>query len=168
MRELRLINYNNCSLEEAIISTKKGEIASFTEDSTKVIISDSKLLIVKTPCSDSTLKSQAPDHLLRLFAYNDVLRKLGPKYFEKEKYEDELFREAEEAYVVTPLTGMIVLESDEDYDRMGIKRNTNTVGNAGVLTGGAVPEPHEWLLIALVAFFIMRSISKKRQLTFNR
>ncbi|MCE3228908.1 MAG: hypothetical protein K0S32_3459, partial [Bacteroidetes bacterium] len=83
------------------------------------------------------------------------------RYFEKEKYEEELFRETEEGYVVTPISSMIVLESKEDYDKMGIKENQNTVGNAGILGGGAVPEPHEWLLIILVFLFISTQLYLK-------
>jgi hypothetical protein len=53
---------------------------------------------------------------------------------------------------------MIVLESETDYERMGIGANSKTVGNASLSGGGAVPEPHEWALIALVCFFVLRHL----------
>lgn len=162
LRELRLLNYEACNTDEAIRKTLKGTWNRFTEDTGRIVIYNSHLAITKTPV-DSLATGNAPDHLLRIFNYNDVLRKVGSTYFEKEKYEDALFSEAEEAYVVSPVTSMIVLENDADYDRMGIAKNKNTVGNAGVIGGGAVPEPHEWLLIGFVVFIILRHLTKRKQ-----
>lgn len=168
LRELRLVNYNALPLQKAIDGINRRKLERFTEDTTLVVLPDSHLAFKKTAIDSAEVTSTAPDHLMRIFAYNDLLRKIGPAYFEKEKYENELFREAEEAYVVSPITAMIVLESLADYERMGIHENTNTLGNASVLGGGAVPEPHEWLLIGLVAFFILRHIVKQKRLAFPR
>jgi XrtN system VIT domain protein len=144
-----------------------GRLDYCMEDTSKIVISDSHLTITKTPLSDSLTQGKAPDHLLRVFAYNDLLRKIGKNYFEKEKYENDLFKAAEEAYVVSPVTSMIVLESEADYARMGIDKNKNTVGNASVLGGGAVPEPHEWLLIGMLALFIISNLYKQRKLSIR-
>jgi XrtN system VIT domain protein len=167
LRELRLINYNQCNKASAINKIVDGRLDYCSEDTSKIVISDSHLAITKTPIVNSLVRGEAPDHLLRVFAYNDLLRKIGRNYFEKEKYEDDLFREAEEAYVVSPVTSMIVLESEADYARMGIDKNKNTVGNAGVLGGGAVPEPHEWLLIGMLALFIISYLYKQKQLSIR-
>jgi XrtN system VIT domain protein len=158
MRELSLIDYNKCNLKALIEQIKKNTFSAVFEDSMTVSLTDSRMRIVKVPGRNA---GNAPDHLLRVFAYNDVLRKIGKRYFEKEKYENELFREAEEGYVVTPVTSMIVLESQKDYEKMGIEQNVNTVGNAGILGGGAVPEPHEWALIGLVFICIARHLYLK-------
>ncbi|MES2681524.1 MAG: XrtN system VIT domain-containing protein, partial [Bacteroidota bacterium] len=164
LRELRLVNYNALPLQQAIKKINSGQLEHYHEDTTVTVLPDSHMALTKTAADSSEANSTAPDHLMRIFAYNDLLRKIGPVYFEKDKYENELFREAEEAYVVSPITSMIVLESLADYERMGIHKNTNTLGNASVLGGGAVPEPHEWLLIGLVAFFILRHIVKQKRL----
>jgi XrtN system VIT domain protein len=160
LHELRLIDYQKCHLKTGIEQINKGKFLSATEDSSTISLVESRMSLVKSN-RDSSVQSLAPDHLIRLFAYNDVLRKIGKRYFEKEKYEEELFRETEEGYVVTPISSMIVLETKEDYDKMGIHENQNTVGNAGILGGGAVPEPHEWLLIILVFLFISRQLYLK-------
>ncbi len=154
LNELRVTEYIKLKPEEAIGSIKAGNFQRPYEDSLNIALVESHLKIVKSPVDSGFINSGAPDHLLRVFEYNDVLRKLGKHYFKKENYESALFREAEEGYVVTPLTSMLVLESQADYERFGIKENVNTVGNAGVLGGGAVPEPHEWALIILVALII--------------
>jgi XrtN system VIT domain protein len=168
LHELRLVDYSKSSLSAALDEVKSGKFTVFPEDSMTVALIDCKLGIVKKKVADTTLKSSAPDHLLRIFAYNDVLRKIGKRYFEKEKYEDELFRETEEGYVVTPVSSMIVLESAQDYERMGIDENKNTVGNASVMGGGAVPEPHEWLLIITVAAFILYQLYTRFKTKFGR
>ncbi len=171
LHELRLINYSKLNVTQALEEIKKETFTEPFEDSLTVSLSDSRMSIVKSAQPDSTIKGNAPDHLLRLFAYNDILRNIGKVYFEKEQYEEALFRKAEEAYVVTPVTSMIVLESEADYQRMGIDKNKNTIGNAGVLAGGAVPEPHEWLLIGVVVFLIMKhlhAIYRQNRISFSR
>ena len=94
--------------------------------------------------------SGAPDHLMRLFAYNDVLREVGKDYFNKKRLANELIAVAKEAYVVTPISSLIVLETQKDYDRFDIKKSENSLDNASFGNSGAVPEPHEYLLIILV------------------
>lgn len=113
------------------------------------------LLLTKKDTDDLVQSDGAPDHLMRLFAYNNIVRKVGRDYFNSEQFEKELFREAEEAYVLSPVTSLIVLESEADYKRMGINKNKSTLGNAEIMEGGSVPEPHEWLLITLVVFMIV-------------
>lgn len=161
LNELRLIEYKIGSVNDALNTITKGTLNYVAEDSCIVSLHESNMSIVKRKVDIQPTSKQAPDHLLRLFAYNDILRKIGKHYFEKEKYENELFTEAEEGYVVTPISSMIVLESEADYERMGILKNKNTVGNAGILTGGAVPEPHEWLLIIIVFLFIITHLYNK-------
>ena len=163
--ELRLINYSTSSIKNVGGILQSGKINTVREDSSIVSLNESHLSIMKKNASDSLSPAEGPDHLLRLFAYNDLMRKIGKHYFEKEKYETTLFKEAEEGYVVTPLTSMIVLESEADYKQMGIDENVNTVGNAGIIGGGAVPEPHEWLLIGLVLVLIVRHLYSKKKLS---
>lgn len=162
--ELRLIDYQKESLSQMISTINTGLLHSVTEDSSSVTINQSHLTITKRR-ADSLQRHSAPDHLLRLYAYNDVMRRVGPHYFEKEKYETEIFREAEEGYVVSPVTSMIVLETDDDYKQAGINENTNTIGNAGIIGGGAVPEPHEWALIILAVAVIARHLFTNKMRT---
>ncbi len=167
LHEFRLIDYNAININQISNLINSGVSNYAFEDSTTVSLIESNMSIVKSKTVDSVLTANAPDHLLRMFGYNNILRKIGKKYFEKEKYENELFREAEEAYVVTPISSMIVLESETDYKRMGIDKNKNTVGNAEVAPGGGVPEPHEWLLIAIVFFLITKHLYQKSNFKFG-
>ena len=71
---------------------------------------------------------------------------------------------AKDANIVTPISSLIVLETDEDYKNNGIEKNVDTLGNASINNDGAVPEPHEWLLIILgstILFFYYRKNKKQ-------
>jgi hypothetical protein len=93
-------------------------------------------------------------------------------FFDKKKVETKFVRKAEEAFIVSPLSSLVVLESKADYDRMGIKENKNTLGNAAIgatkntlgnVIGnkGAVPEPHEWALLAIIAAIVAWQYRKR-------
>jgi len=105
---------------------------------------------IKESRASNNAASTAPDHLMRLFAYNDVLKKVGKDYFDLKSLANEIIHIADEAYVVTPISSLLVLETQEDYDRFDIKKSKNSLDNASIGNSGSVPEPHEWLLIVLV------------------
>jgi XrtN system VIT domain protein len=91
----------------------------------------------------------APDHLLRLFAYNHILQQIGPRYFCQGDIEDELIAEAAQANIVSPVSSLIVLETQADYERFDIQKSKDSLGNASMNASGAVPEPEEWALIII-------------------
>jgi len=98
---------------------------------------------------------------MRLFTYNDLMKKIGRNYFKKEKLADALVAQAERGFVVSPVSSLLVLETQADYDRFDIKRSKNSLKNASIKNSGSVPEPREWLLIILslvVAFTLWRKI----------
>ncbi|MEM6802550.1 MAG: XrtN system VIT domain-containing protein, partial [Bacteroidota bacterium] len=100
-------------------------------------------------------QNTAPDHLMRLFRYNELLQDIGRQFFDRKALEESWIKKAEEAYVLSPVSSLIVLETLEDYERFGIEENENTLGNAKMGNSGAVPEPHEWLLILMVISLIL-------------
>ena len=106
----------------------------------------------------------APDHLARLFAYNDIMRKVGTHYFENELVNEELVDEAVTAYVVSPVSSLIVLETKNDYERFGIEDKDNSLKNASKQSSGAVPEPHEWALIVLFLLLVLYTVLQRNKL----
>ena len=70
--------------------------------------------------------------------------------------------EARKAYVVTPVSSLVVLETQQDYDRFKIQDTDNSLKNASMKSKGAVPEPHEWALIIAVALVLFYVIRKRR------
>jgi XrtN system VIT domain protein len=72
---------------------------------------------------------------------------------------------AKDANVVTPISSLIVLETDADYENNGIEKNVDTLGNASIKNDGAVPEPHEWIMIIIglttLLFYYQRNKKQK-------
>jgi XrtN system VIT domain protein len=109
---------------------------------------------------ESINSSMAPDHLYRLFAFQDLMNSMGKEFFDRETLEETWIRKAEAAYIVSPVSSLVVLETERDYKRFGIEENENTLGNAAIEGSGGVPEPHEWafllLLVVLIGYFYRR------------
>lgn len=147
LKELRQLNYHQgdfANLQQFL--TDKVFIKT-NETDKLVTLANMGIQIQKVaqPANAST----APDHLMRLFTYNNLMRKIGKDYFNTKKLGDQLIAQAEKAHVVTPVSSLIVLETQADYDRFDIKASKDGLKNASIKNAGAVPEPHEWLLIIL-------------------
>jgi|TARA_B110000114_G_scaffold185322_1_gene231844 XrtN system VIT domain protein len=159
LNQLQLVNvaYGNLSQLGEMAAEHRFPSKSIAEN--LVYIDQAKMTITQV---DSGLNSKSPDHLLRLFAYNQILQKVGRKYYNKEQYEDDLIPIANEAFVLSPISSMIVLETDKDYDDNGIKKNKNSLSNAKMKSSGSVPEPHEWVLICLAGMTLIYVYKKRR------
>ena len=101
---------------------------------------------------------------MRLFAYQQIMKSIGKNYFQEDKsafIEDDHISLASLANVVSPVSSLIVLETQQDYDRFGIQRNTDSLGNAQINNSGEAPEPHEWALIIIGAIFLIYLLKKR-------
>jgi len=154
LKELRVFNYDKGSVQDIINLAEKKQFVKNPENDSVVLIENAGIVIQKLQQQVATT-TQAPDHLLRLFAYNDIMRKVGPLYFDDNFISEDIVQEAQKAYVVSPVSSLIVLETQEDYDRFDIKKSKNSLQNASLKSSGSVPEPHEWLLIILVASIVI-------------
>jgi XrtN system VIT domain protein len=163
LRELRGIEFAEGDISTLMDLLKNKQFPDNGESESKIILHDSKIVLQKSKRNESGLPDNAPDHLARLFAYNNIMRKVGATYFKDEFINSELIAEASAAYVVSPVSSLIVLESQEDYTRFGIRDTENSLHNAGKDSSGAVPEPAEWALIILfIAFVIAVKIRQTR------
>jgi XrtN system VIT domain protein len=160
LSEFRSIQLEVSSLETIISNTKTSQFAQQLEDEKTILNSYADFLIKEVPY-EASKTSTAPDHLMRLFTYNNVLKSVGKNHFHLKALENELIKEAQEAYVVTPISSLLVLESQADYDRFDIKKSKNSLDNASISNSGSVPEPHEWILILLVAMLTLYFYLKK-------
>jgi XrtN system VIT domain protein len=121
-----------------------------------VRIDNAKMTISENADSVST---GAPDDIARLYAYNHMMQQIGTKYLSKDYLKDSaattgLIKEAEQANIVTPISSLIVLETAQDYKRFDIQKSKNSLDNATLKNSGAVPEPHEWVLIIIFALLV--------------
>jgi len=147
LKELRQLNYHQGDFDN---------LKQFLTDKVFIQISETDKLVTLAnmgiqiqTVEQPTTTATAPDHLMRLFTYNNLMRQIGKDYFNTEKIADALITQAEKAHVVTPVSSLIVLETQADYDRFDIKAPKDGLKNASIKNAGAVPEPHEWLLIIL-------------------
>ncbi len=132
----------------------------------------------------------APDHVLRLFAYNHILQQMGGRLIcdpadlinEGQTSGDrrtvhvvkdtgagmrndpsELISEARQAHIVSPVSSLVVLEKQEDYDRFGILDSKNSLKNASLHSKGSVPEPGEWAVLLLVVMTFLYVLWEPRR-----
>ena len=152
LREFKVIKYAHGTVSELGSYLKAKKFPDVQETEGAVTIVPAGIMISRASSEDK--KTKAPDHLLRLFCYNQVLKSIGKNYFKKDFLQEEIIKEAALGNVVTPVSGLIVLESLQDYNRFEIEENKDSLGNAAIDASGAVPEPHEWALIILGGLFL--------------
>jgi XrtN system VIT domain protein len=168
LRQMRVIIADKGSFEDlkkTVFSDKK--FIKNTETVTQLDILPAQMSILEQKQTDTSKIQNKNDHLLRLFAYNKILATVGKNYFRKDYDLKPLVDLAEKAYVVSPVSSFIVLETEADYERFGIKKgDKKSLGNAvlnqaAASKSGAAPESQEWLLIVL-ALGIVVFFAKKR------
>ncbi len=126
----------------------------------QVLVDPAGLLIRSGLSKSDTDATQGPDHLLRLFAYCRIQQQLdgrlpGDYTSEDPATVDSLVNTAEIANIVSPVSSLVVLESEADYKRFDITQSQNSLQNASLHSKGAVPEPAEWMILLLVIALIL-------------
>lgn len=157
LKELGVIAVNQTTIEQL----KNGEIYKILPSPTQkaVNIENANMQIKEVPTTSE--KTDAPNHLLRLYAYNHIMQQIGANYFKQDYLSDSLIQEAATANIVTPISSLIVLETQADYERFDIKKSQNSLENATLKSSGSVPEPHEWLLIITFACIVLYLLLKR-------
>ena len=163
LKEYRAFQYDHGTVKELEQRLAKQEFVKNIETDKLLVIDNADLAIVEDSCNQP---ATAPDHLLRLFAYNHIMQKMGPRFSNSTSETDELVAEAQKAYVVSPVSSLVVLETKKDYEQFGIKDSKNSLNNASLKSKGAVPEPHEWALIivACLALAYIKFYPAKKKL----
>lgn len=154
LAELRVLDVMpgiTCDLLHTVFP--KNQFTGLTEAPDAVALPSAGIQLVRQAVAAQPAPAQptAPDHLARLYAYNHLLRGIGRQYLDGAyQRSNTLLAEAQQAHVLSPLTSLIVLESQADYDRFGIKHDLSGLDNATLKQDGAVPEPHEWAMLVLL------------------
>lgn len=159
LKEFRVFLYDHGTVDQLSALVKNQHFPSDVETDDAVIIHESDMIIQQR---QGTVSSTGPDHVYRLFTYNHIMQKLGTGTLTGRSPDSSLVAEAAKAYVVSPVSSLVVLETQADYDRFGISDSGSSLKNAALASKGAVPEPHEWALIVLSIFVIAVVIKRKR------
>jgi XrtN system VIT domain protein len=147
LKESRSLIYEKGTTAQLLSQLDKNSFLKPKEGSTQLIMAQAGMRIIRS--ADSTL-TPGPDHLARLFAYNQVMQQLGQRVTDKDLSNDStLIDVAKQAYVVSPLSSLIVLETQVDYDEFNIRDDAGSLKSAALQGHGAVPEPHEWALFII-------------------
>ena len=162
VKEQKYVDYFQTSLKNSLDLIHKKQFVLFKTDTNTVNIEPANISITESP-QTGTNKSNGPNHIYRMYAFGKVLDeqvKIQNDSLVQNQYVDL----AKDANIVTPISSLIVLETDADYKNNGIEKNVDTLGNASINNDGAVPEPHEWLLIVLgstILFFYYKKHKKQ-------
>lgn len=159
LKEFYVFNYEQGSLNELKTIANNKQFPAMHPSSNAVVFHHADMVLYSQD-NEQQFESKAPDHLMRLFSYNQILKKIGTGYFVKGYENEELVKIAKQAHIVSPISSMIVLETKKDYERFDIEENEDGLGNATTKNkglknaaqgdSGAVPEPHEWVFIVLL------------------
>lgn len=156
LKEYRVFDFEDGNISDLQKLVASRTFAKDIESDERVVVDNAGVAIVQEPGNVTT--GNAPDHLMRLFAYNHVMKKLGSRLITGDELNNDLVNEAKEAYIVSPVSSLIVLETQRDYDRFNITESEKSLHNASAGSSGAVPEPHEWalIIIALATLFYIK------------
>lgn len=146
--ELGVLQMDYGTIQELTAQLKQQRFIRLGAADGAVVLAQAGIRIEAVPAT-AQQNSAAPDHLFRLYAYNHLVARIGRRYFSRDYLADSLLTEAQQANVVSPISSLIVLETQADYTRFSIRKG-NGLDNATLKKAGAVPEPHEWVLLLLI------------------
>ncbi|MBI3396033.1 MAG: XrtN system VIT domain-containing protein [Spirochaetia bacterium] len=103
------------------------------------------------------------DLVVRLGISRRIVDQLGARFFSPNTDNADLVRLAREGMVVSPVSSLIVLESEKDYRRFGIE-DGSLLGQSKLEEPGASPEPG----LALLVLLIVAGLAARRLLVQRR
>ncbi|NMM48254.1 XrtN system VIT domain-containing protein [Marinigracilibium pacificum] len=166
LKQFHVIDYTKMSLDDIFKSYEKGIYPTSIYSKNIVQLPGTDACIIKE--SNSVEEAKGVDHLLRLFSYYKTIDDIGKSYFEGIDSLDNLEslnQITATANIVTPVSSLIVLETQRDYDRFDIEAKKDSLGNAKINNSGEAPEPHEWALI-IIGFMFLFSLYRKKLLKY--
>ncbi len=164
IKEQKYVDYYSTNREICLKLLRENKFVAFESAENTVNIEPAGIAIQEHP-KDSATTNSGSNHIFRMYAFGKVLNEQVAMQQDEDSLlvNDYVFL-AKEANIVTPVSSLIVLETDADYQNNGIEKNINTLGNASISNDGAVPEPHEWLMIILgltALFFYYKRFQKQ-------
>lgn len=161
VKEQKYVEYYQTTLSNSLKMVRENHFITFKTAENLVNIESAQISIQENS-KDNISKSTGSNHIYRMYAFGKVLEE-QVKIQEDTLAANKYVTLAKDANIVTPISSLIVLETDEDYKKNGIEKNVDTLANASINNDGAVPEPHEWALIfiAYTIFFYYRKSKKQ-------
>lgn len=161
-KEQKYVKYAQSSLTNCLKMIKQHQFPLYKTDENSINIEPAQISIHEN-ATNNISKSNGSNHIYRIYAFGKVLEE-QVKIQNDTLATNQYVELAKDANIVTPISSLIVLETDEDYKKNGIEQNVNTLGNASINNDGSVPEPHEWLLMIIgisTLYFYYRKTKKQ-------
>lgn len=165
IKEQKYVEYIKTDLKNCLKLIADNQFLSVKSSENIVNIEPSNTSIHENLKKTSSLINGS-NHIFRMYAFGKVLEeqvKIQEDSLANNKYVDL----AKDANIVTPISSLIVLETNEDYEKNGIEKNVNTLGNASINNDGAVPEPHEWAMIVIAITLLFFYYRKQKKQTYK-
>ncbi|MCI0529532.1 MAG: hypothetical protein L0Y56_18990, partial [Nitrospira sp.] len=122
----------------SLASDLEGLFARWSGTSKRIMLSRERI----ERGSRQDLGQETSDHLARLWAHDQVLKLLGSK-----ENTEEALKLATSYQLVTPISGAVVLETQQQYQQAGLEPvNPGTVPT--------IPEPETWMLMGVVGIVL--------------
>lgn len=164
IKEQKYVTFMSQNLDNTILHLQKNQITLPISHKNGVNVENAQITIFEKD-KENKEKNGNNDHIYRMYAFGKVMTEHVEQ--ENDSVTNKYVALAQDANIVTPITSLIVLETDADYEKHGIEKNVNGLGNASVKNEGAVPEPHEWVLIFMCAVAIWYFYFKKNKIVFK-
>ena len=163
IKEQKYVDYIETSIKNCQELINKNQFIINKKADNLVAIEPANIEIEATEISQKETVSGS-NHIYRMFAFGKVMAEhIASK--EDISANNNYVQIAKEANIVTPVSSLIVLETDADYEKNGIEKNVDTLGNASISNHGAVPEPYEWALIIMLILSLL--FYYKKQIKFQ-
>ena len=164
LREYRLLNYTQGGMDtlEKILNESLFP-ESVPETDSSVTVHDAQLSIIKR--AGRQTPGDAPDHLMRMFAYNHIMWQYAKTWNLSNRTIDLLVAEAQQAYVVSPVSSLVVLETQADYDRFDIKDTEVSLYNASKDSSVPLSDINGWELLVLVAILFSYIYMRRKKIS---
>lgn len=147
IKEQNYVDYSKLSLPECTKAIRENSFISLKNAENRVNIETAGISINENPATVNS-ENTGINHIYRMYAFGKVLTEHVAQEGDSLANNNYIYL-AKDANIVTPISSLIVLETDEDYEKNGIEKNVNTLGNASINNDGSVPEPYEWLMILI-------------------
>lgn len=154
IKEQHYVQYCKIDLQNCVKLLKKNQFLTIKNFDNAVNIEVAEMTIVETP-KNSLSANNGSSHIYRMYAFGKVLAE-QVKIQEDSLSKNQYISLAKDANIVTPISSLLVLETDQDYKNNGIEKDLTTAGNASIDDKPATPIPHSWLLLLIslaLAFF---------------
>lgn len=160
VKEQKYVDYFKTDIDNCVKLVQQNNFIKFKTTENSINVEPAGISIYENPVAQKAT-GKGSNHLYRMFCFGKVLNdqvEIQNDTLAQNKYVDL----AKDANIVTPISSLIVLETDEDYAKNGIEKNINTLGNASINNDGAVPEPQEWAMLLIGLSLILFYYRKQK------